>query len=80
MMSSVVSFCQALSLNLSSSTYQAQKLKFMEVHTPSPLWVIFAQHTIGLDSDLLHDLLPFVQFKNHEKHRWKSATFSNVAG
>ena len=36
----------------------------MEVHTPSPLRAIFAQCTIGLDSDVLRDLVPFVQVKN----------------
>ena len=28
----------------------------------------------------LRDLLPFVQFKKHEKHPWKSVNFSKVAG
>ena len=36
----------------------------MEVHTPSPLRTIYAQRTIGLDSDVFRDLVPFVQFKN----------------
>ena len=52
----------------------------MEVHTPSPLQTIYAQRTIGLDSDVLHDLVPFVQFKKREKDPWRSATFSKVAG
>ena len=52
----------------------------MEVHTPSPLRTIYAQCTIGLDSDVLHDLVPFVQFKKREKHPWRSVTFSKVAG
>ena len=30
-------------------------------------------------SDALHDLVPFVQFKKHGKHPWKSATFNKVA-
>ena len=30
--------------------------------------------------DALHDLVPFVQFKKHEKHPWRSVTFSKVAG
>ena len=50
----------------------------MEVQTPSPLRTIYAQRTIGLDSDALRDLVPFVQFKKREK--WRSATFSKVAG
>ena len=29
--------------------------------------------------DVLYDLLPFVQFKKHEKHLWGSAAFSKVA-
>ena len=40
----------------------------MEVHTPSPLRIIYAQRTIGLDSYVLRDLVPFVQLKKHEKH------------
>ena len=28
--------------------------------------------------DALHDLVPFVQFKKHEKHAWRSGTFSKV--
>ena len=52
----------------------------MEVHTPSPLRTIYAQRTIGLDSDVLRDLVPFVQFKKREKHPWRSVTFSKVAG
>ena len=35
-MSSIVSFCWGLSLNLISTLYQAQKLKLVEVHTPIP--------------------------------------------
>ena len=30
--------------------------------------------------DALFDLVPFVQFNKREKHRWKSVTFSKVAG
>ena len=52
----------------------------MEAHTPSPLRTIYAQHTISLDSDLLRDLVPFVQFKKSGKHSWRSFTFSKVAG
>ena len=80
MVSSIVFFCQGLLLNLISSLYQARKLKLIEVHTPSPLWTIYAQRTIGLDSDVLRDLVPFAQFKKHEKHPWRSVTFSKVAG
>ena len=28
--------------------------------------------------DVLRDLVPFVQFKKHEKHPWRSVTFSKV--
>ena len=28
----------------------------------------------------LRDLVPFVQFKKHEKHPWRSVNFSKVAG
>ena len=31
-------------------------------------------------SDALRDLTPFVQFKKHEKHSWRSVTSSKVAG
>ena len=30
--------------------------------------------------DVLHDLVPFLQFKKHEKYPWGSATFSKVTG
>ena len=30
--------------------------------------------------DSLRDLVPFVQFKKHEKHPWRSINFSKVAG
>ena len=65
-MSSIVSFCRGLSLNLISTLYQAWKLKLIEVHTPSPLQTIYTQRMIGLDSDVLHDLVPFVQLKKRE--------------
>ena len=80
MMSPIVSFRRGLSLNLISILYQAWKLKLMKVHTPYPLRTIYAQRTIGLCSDVLHDLVPFVQFKIREKHPWRSVTFSKVAG
>ena len=28
--------------------------------------------------DALHDLEPFVQFKEHEKHPWRSVTLSKI--
>ena len=28
----------------------------------------------------LHNMVPFVQFKNRGKHPWRSVTFSKVAG
>ena len=30
--------------------------------------------------DALRDLVPFVQFKEREKHPWRSVNFSKVAG
>ena len=33
-----------------------------------------------LQCDVWRDLVPFVQFKKHEKHQWRSATFRKVAG
>ena len=30
--------------------------------------------------DVLRDFIPFIQFKEREKHLWKSVTFSKVAG
>ena len=81
-MSSIVFFCRGLSLNLISTLYQARKLKLMQVHTLSPLRTIYAQRTIGLDSDVLRGLVPFIQLKKkkREKHQWRSVTFSKVAG
>ena len=29
---------------------------------------------------VLRNLVPFVQFQKHEKHPWKSVTFSKVVG
>ena len=80
MMLPIVSFCRGLSLNLISILYQAWKLKLMEVHSRFPLRTIYGQRTFGLDSKVLHDLVPFVQFKKREKHSWRSVTFSKVAG
>ena len=82
MMSSIVFFCRGLSLNLISTLYQARKLKLMQVHTLSPLRTIYAQRTIGLGSDVLRGLVPFIQLKKkkREKHQWRSVTFSKVAG
>ena len=60
MMCSIVFFCRGLSLNLISTLYQAQKLKPMEMHTPSPPRTIYVQRTIGLDSGVLRDLVPFL--------------------
>ena len=33
-----------------------------------------------LKCDALRDFVPFVQFKKHEKHPWRSVAFSKVAG
>ena len=55
----------------------------MEIKTyggASPLRTIYVQRTIGLDNDVLHDLVPFVQFKKREKHQWRSVTFGKVTG
>ena len=30
--------------------------------------------------DVLHNLVPIVQFRKREKHPWRSVTFSKVAG
>ena len=67
-MSPNVTFYRGLSLNLVSTLYQAWKLKLMEVHTPSPLRTICAQRTVGLDSNVLRDLVPSAQFRKREKH------------
>ena len=29
---------------------------------------------------VLHDMVPFLQFKKREKYPWRSVTFSKVAG
>ena len=31
-------------------------------------------------SDVLHNLVPFVQFKKRAKHLWRSVTFGKFAG
>ena len=38
------------------------------------------QSMIKIHCDALRNLVPFVQFKKHEKHQWRSITFSKVAG
>ena len=40
--------------------------------------MVFATRTMRWDD--LYDLVSFVQSKKHEKHPWKNATFSKVAG
>ena len=35
---------------------------------------------VGLECGALRDLLPFVQFKEREKHPWRSVNFRKVAG
>ena len=47
---------------------------------PIPLRTIYAQCTIDLDSDVLHNFVPFAQFYKREKHPWSSVTFGKVAG
>ena len=32
------------------------------------------------ETDALHDLVTFVQFKKRKKHPWRNVTFSKVAG
>ena len=46
---------------------------------------VTVMHTLKLISllkqcDALRDLVPFVEFKKHEKHPWRSATFRTVSG
>ena len=43
----------------------------------SPLWISREEKT---KCGALRDLVPFVQFKKREKHSWRSANFSKVAG
>ena len=40
------------------------EIKTYEGAYPIPLRTIYAQRTIGLDSDVLHELVPFIQFEN----------------
>ena len=65
MMSFIVSFCQGLSPKLISTLCHARKLKFIEVHFPSPLQTIYAQSTISLAiintwelKDITHEIKP----------------------
>ena len=48
-------------------------LQIVSVHQ----WLLL---DLKIHMDALHDLVPFVQFKKREKHRWWSVTFSKVAG
>ena len=41
----------------------------MEVHTPSPLQTIYAQHTIDLDSDVLRYWYHLYNFENVKNTR-----------
>ena len=41
----------------------------MEVHTPSPLQAIYVQCTMDLDSDVLCNFVPFIDFKNVKNTR-----------
>ena len=34
--------------------------------------------TLQIKFGALRDLVPFVQFKNREKHQWRSVTFSKM--
>ena len=69
MMSSIVSVRRGLSQNLISALYQAWNLKLMEVHTLSPLRIIYARRIIAIDSDVLRDLVPLYNFKNLKNTR-----------
>ena len=40
--------------------------------------ICIKQHLSNI-CDALRVLVPFVQFKTHEKHPWRSVTFSKVA-
>ena len=40
--------------------------------------LVFMMLSVGI-CDALRDLVPFVQFKNRDKHPWRSSTFSKVA-
>ena len=40
--------------------------------------ICIKQHLSNI-CDALHVLVPFVQFKTHEKHQWRVVTFSKVA-
>ena len=47
-------------------------------HAPVPLDDLAGHELIICGA--LRDLVPFVQLKKHEKHPWRSVTFSKVAG
>ena len=48
--------------------------------TITPAQKVKEKHFLGLICDALSDLVPFVQFKKHENHPWRSVNFSKVAG
>ena len=54
-------------LNRTKQKHETLKIKAYE----KIIWMI----ELGAICDALHDLVPFVQFKKHEKHPWRSVTF-----
>ena len=61
-----------LKVQFSWKAYQIHK--FVEKHVHQVHW--WRKHICGA----LSDLVPFVQFKNHEKRSWRSVNFRKVTG
>ena len=51
-------------------------MAFIILWETSLIWILPLELMLWL---LLRDLVPFMQFKKHEKHPWRSVTFSKVA-
>ena len=59
--------------------FQVKNLFLLELYLIA-FYLVYATFTHVIICDVLHDLVPFVQFKKREKQPWRSVTFSKVAG
>ena len=68
------SFCEnSRQLFAKSSTFDAELLTTVAKNVVTDAWQ-------GPKCDVLHDLVPFAQFKNSEKRPWRSDNFCKVSG
>ena len=52
----------------------------MKKKKKGPLYLITLSLYLRFRRTSLHDLVPSLQFKKHEKHPWRSANYREVAG